>query len=133
MNAVRADWLAGSLSELAALTETEAKRGILHGFCELVGKVLRIDLENDSKNEHRLADANLTALGIDSLMAMELRSNVQKWLSVQVPTYLFIGAGKINDVVDYIYENMLINSLSQTQANADSKGGSPDDYEVLVL
>jgi|GEM_PF-1210435 len=117
--------------EIAALSEGEATQVILRGLGVILGEVLKFDVSRDFADEQRLADLQLSSLGIDSLMATELRNRVRAWVSVDVPAHMLIGGSRVGEVAELIHQKSLLAFLSRSQPEKTEDVAS--DSEVFVL
>lgn len=83
-----------------------------------------------------LPEMLLSELGMDSLMAMDLRNRLRKQLAVDIPVEMLLGGSKIQAIADLIYEQLLLNRLVNN-SNADVSGAaettSGEDVESFVL
>jgi pimaricinolide synthase PimS1 len=116
----------------AALTAMDAAEAGIE-ICGVLGGLLRQVLHsNDSAlaNAADVAQLRLSSLGVDSLMAMELRNRIRAWVHVDLPAHVLIGNGTVSEVADLIYQGVLLDSL---RAPAATSGITADEQEVLVL
>ena len=114
-------------AELSRLAEPEALAALLSGLRSLAGQALRMDMGREFGDDARLAGTPFSMLGIDSLMAMELREGVRRWLDVRVPTALFIGRGTVGEAAAALYEQLLVDRLT---AGVAIESG---EQEILTL
>ncbi|MFI6574196.1 amino acid adenylation domain-containing protein [Nocardiopsis sp. NPDC050513] len=86
---------AASFPEVYAATPAESQGDLLaERFTGVVARVLRLP-------EDRVDPAaTLNSLGMDSLLAMELRSGVQAEIGVTVPVVALLGAGSVGALVE---------------------------------
>ncbi len=120
-----------SAQELLALTPAAAEDAILLGLGQLLRGVLRVDPSAQFPDQKRLAGMTLLSLGVDSLMAAELRNRVHAWLGVDVPAHVLISNDCIAQVAELIHGKVLLLSLS-SGAN-DHLTTASEDTEVFVL
>ena len=114
---------------LAAMDAAEAGPQI----CSVLGGLLRQVLHNNDPalaSGADVAQLRLSSLGVDSLMAMELRNRVRGWVNVDLPAHVLIGNGTVSEVADLVYQRVLLDSLRAPAASSD---GVDDEQEVLVL
>ena len=83
-----------------------------------------------SANGADVAQLRLSSLGVDSLMAMELRNRIRTWVNVDLPAHVLIGNGTVSEAADLIYQRVLLDSLRAPAATSDIVD---DEQEVLVL
>ncbi len=117
--------------ELAQLPEEAMIPAVLHGLRGLIGSVLRIDAHRELASDDRLMELKLASLGIDSLMAMELRNQIRSWVGVDIPAHLFIGGSEVSEVVELIRQKLLLLLLSRT--SEEHFGDTDEELEELVL
>lgn len=119
-----------SSDHIAGLEQTLALDSIRQTLAGLICEVLRLDSVSVLGDARQLADTQLSSLGIDSLMAMELRNRVRNWIQVDLPAHLLIGGSSIGEVSELVYQKVLFGHLS----NGDSVApGSTSDEEEIVL
>ncbi|MGE7828258.1 SDR family NAD(P)-dependent oxidoreductase [Paenibacillus sp. NPDC093718] len=117
--------------ELAQLPEEALILAVLHGLRDLIGSVLRIDAHRELASNERLMELKLTSLGIDSLMAMELRNQIRSWVGVDIPAHLFIGGSEVSEVVEMIRQKLLLLLLSRK--SEAYFGDADEELEEFVL
>jgi len=83
---------------------------------EQVAKVLGLDL-NDTLNP----DQPLSRMGLDSMMAIELKNRVQNYLGLELAVARFLDAPSVTDLV-----TLLMSRLGESEA------GQPQDKAPLV-
>ncbi|WP_394329293.1 amino acid adenylation domain-containing protein [Nocardiopsis sp. CNR-923] len=85
---------AGAFPEVFAATPAESREDLLtERFRQVVARVLRV-------SEDRVDPAaTLSSLGVDSLLAMELRSGIQAEIGVTVPVVALLGSGSVAALV----------------------------------
>jgi NADP-dependent 3-hydroxy acid dehydrogenase YdfG len=118
-----------SAQQLAAMDGADAERVI----CRALGGLLRQVLHSEDPaltNDGETGQLRLSALGVDSLMAMELRNRVRAWLNVDLPAHLLIGNGTVSEVAGLVHQRVLLDSL---RAPAADGAAVNDGQEVLVL
>ncbi len=125
-----------SVGELALLNASAAQTAIQMSLASLLKEVLRMSdgCVLDQANAHQLA---LSSLGIDSLLAMELRNRVRSWVNVDLPAHLLIGNNTLKEVADHIYEKVLlglVSSASSTSTTSQANHAAPGaEHEEFVL
>ncbi len=120
-----------SPEQLAALSDQEASQSILRGLSFILGEVLQVDAARDFADLGSFAELQLSSLGIDSLMATELRNRVRTWVNVDVPAHMLIGGSAISEVAELIHQKSLLAYLSRVQPEKNQE--APADEEVFVL
>lgn len=84
-------------------------------FCQIVSDVLRIKLSQVSLNH------SLNELGLDSLLAIELRARIQRELKVALPVVTLLSTATIKDIIDQLHANLIENmNLSVLSPSAQS-------------
>jgi acyl transferase domain-containing protein/acyl-CoA synthetase (AMP-forming)/AMP-acid ligase II/NAD(P)-dependent dehydrogenase (short-subunit alcohol dehydrogenase family)/SAM-dependent methyltransferase/aryl carrier-like protein len=68
-------------------------------------------------------EADLATLGVDSLMAMELRSRLQKFLGVALPIQVVLEGASIKTLVEELSQQL--QPESRAQARAENSSGTP--------
>jgi len=118
-----------SMETLAMLDDADATLAIR----QVLGRMLRQVLHSNDAALAEGADPGhlrLSALGVDSLMAMELRNRVGSWAKVEVPAHVLIGNGTVAEVADLIYQRVLLGFLKAPSSGAECAG---EEEEVLVI
>ena len=80
---------------------------------------------------HLEANLSFNELGVDSLMHMELRNQINDVLSVSLPMADFINSRNIQSLVDLVEQQMALASLSG--AADDGDGDASQDMEEITL
>jgi hypothetical protein len=96
----------------------------------LLGSVLRIDAEGEFSDVERLMEMRISSLGVDSLMATELRNQLRAWVGVDIPLDILVGGGRVAEVVKLVHQKALLESLSHQGGEQQS---THEDSEVFVL
>lgn len=117
-----------SAEALAALPGPEAAPALLQALGRLVSGALRAELPRDPAE---LGQLRIAALGVDSLLAMEIRGRIRAWLAVDVPAHLLIGGARMAELAESIHQKMLLRSISV--AAEDDTVDQGEDTEVFVL
>jgi SAM-dependent methyltransferase len=115
-----AAWLAAD-KRLAMLELSAHLRGV-------AGEILGLREEELDSPSRPFPDAMLGALGMDSLLASNLRNHLLKDLEVDIPVQVLIGE-PVSAVVDQIYQQLLLRQLSAAPADRQVDG----DFETLVF
>jgi hypothetical protein len=123
-----------TIDDLAALDCQAACTVINRTLGQMIGRALKIDAAVEFADEKRFGDTRLAALGIDSLTAMEVRNQVRGWVGVDLPAHLLIGGNRVGEVVDLIYQKVLLRCLSQSEPGEHNESQQiEDNVEVLVI
>jgi malonyl CoA-acyl carrier protein transacylase/NAD(P)-dependent dehydrogenase (short-subunit alcohol dehydrogenase family) len=124
-----------SPDELLALDKPQALAAIRLELAVQLAQVLKLDSgQLPVQDPPRFDRLRLSSLGLDSLMAMEMRNRMRAWLGVDLPAHVLIGGVEIGEVLDLIHEKALLRSLSQPAPVAgDADTSADDDMEVMVL
>lgn len=115
---------------IALLPKDEAGRVILARLARVLGSVLRIDA-SELADTDRLADTRFSALGVDSLMATELRNQIRRWADVDIPATMMIGGSRVSELVELVHQKALVRSLALAPEAASQ--ADQDDAEVFIL
>ncbi|MCB0121217.1 MAG: SDR family NAD(P)-dependent oxidoreductase, partial [Caldilineaceae bacterium] len=113
--------------ELEATTGAEQRRLLVHHLRTTIARVLGLP------NPEQIAiRQGLTELGMDSLMAVELRNHLVKSLACALPATLLFDYPTIEALADYISEDLQRalgeqNSAAQTQPAAQANGRHDDE------
>ncbi len=117
-------------AELAQMESEAATAEIRRGMCNLLRQVLRSQDIGPLADDRDAANVRLSALGIDSLMAMELRNRVKTWVNVELPTHMLIGDADLGEVAELIYEKVLLAFLNKPSAQ-DAEATEREEIFVL--
>lgn len=106
----------GFLDAFRAADEPRRRGLVTERFTQLTATVLRtaataIDVST-----------GLGALGLDSLLAMELRAKVQARLGVALPVVALLSGTPVGELSGHVYDG-LVEQLAAAQAAADGAGG----------
>ena len=82
---------------------------------------------------HLEANLSFNELGVDSLMHMELRNQINDVLSVSLPMADFINSRNIQSLVDLVEQQMALASLSGAADDGDGDGDASQDMEEITL
>ena len=115
-----AAWLAADRA-----AATQALRSHLRG---IAGAILGLREDELDAPSRPFADAMLGALGMDSLLASNLRNQLLKELEVDIPVQVLIGE-PVAAVVDQVYQQLLLRQLSASPGDRQVDG----DFETLVF
>jgi len=113
---------------LAALDSAAAGLAVRQALCSLLKQVLHSDEGGPLDDGTDPRDVRLSSLGIDSLMAMELRNRVRAWVNVDLPAHLLIGNNSVEEVANLIYQKVLLSYLSQSSQEADALVDSGEEF-----
>lgn len=98
------------LAQLDSLGKEAAEEILLKYLFQFTARILQIDSAKRSELEPEFVHVRLNALGLDSLMAVELRNRILADLSVDVPVSYFIGTSTVNEMI-----GMLRQQIGNTQ------------------
>ena len=118
-------------ASFAALDRDGAVDLLSRTLVQLLARVTRLDAATFGADRASLAALSLSTLGIDSLMAMEVRNDVRAWIGIDLPAHLLIGGSSLGEVIDLLYQKLLLRNLSH--ASTTPAAGSADDTEVEVF
>ncbi|RJS23212.1 polyketide synthase [Corallococcus sp. H22C18031201] len=103
------------LEQLARAPTAEAQRLLVDYLRQRLSKVLRV------KNPARLApERPLGELGLDSLMAIELKNHVLHELGVDVPLEKFIGGASLRELAGLAHQRLALHQLAPTEPLAET-------------
>lgn len=108
-----------SLSEqILALPSEQARVRLMDHLFALLTHALRMDETQKSEIKDGFAHLPFHALGLDSLLAVELRNRIMKDLSIQIPLKHWFGVSTPTEVVNVMYHHLLIQPLRKTTVQA---------------
>ena len=97
---------------IVRLAPEEARRIIADALFLRVARSLHLpSTEDDGVLRERFGATRLNALGVDSLVAMELRNRLLHDWAVDVPVQMFIGGARGSEVVDHILGQLQVRQL----------------------
>jgi acyl transferase domain-containing protein/NADPH:quinone reductase-like Zn-dependent oxidoreductase/NAD(P)-dependent dehydrogenase (short-subunit alcohol dehydrogenase family)/acyl carrier protein len=88
------------LEELASLTADEKKSRLQDYFTQQLSEIMGIDHDQID------TQTTLTALGMDSLMAMELGNKMQSSLAIELPMSIYLQGPTIDRLVQFVITSM---------------------------
>jgi hypothetical protein len=97
---------------LAAAAEQERGELLRNYLAEQVAQILRVPVAELNLGEP------LTYLGLDSLMALELRNRIDSGLQMSVPAPLLLGGSSVNDVQAFLFDKL-------REAQEEAPGAAP--------
>lgn len=121
------------IDALADMDSAQARKAICAHFGGLLAAVLKADAVALHGDHARFMNTRLSSLGIDSLMAMEVRNRVRGWVGVDLPAHLLIGGNPVADVIDLIHQKVLLRAVSRIDDVIDDTREHDDDREEMVL
>ncbi len=107
----------------------EGKAFIRDALCRLVARTLHLATERGAELRARFGTARLNTLGLDSLMAIELQTRLQRDWHVDVAVHFFIGGATGNEVVDQIHKQWMVRQLMVSPSGTSFD----DDTEIWTL
>jgi phthiocerol/phenolphthiocerol synthesis type-I polyketide synthase C len=121
--------------DLVNLQPEAAKALLLDRLFELVARVTRLGDQHRAALRPGFAEVKLNHLGIDSLMAVELRNLVREELNADVPIQSFLDATTARAVADAVYQHVILDRLvaGHDSGAAPAEGGSGDETEEFLL
>jgi acyl-CoA synthetase (AMP-forming)/AMP-acid ligase II/3-oxoacyl-(acyl-carrier-protein) synthase/acyl carrier protein len=120
--------LEGTRAAGAGLPAAPVKAELLERLFGLVARIVRLDEGQQKAARPGFGDRPLNQLGIDSLMAVELRHAIRTELAADVPLQALLDTTTAQGVVDVVYQHRLLSSL------VGEPGEVPlDDAEEFVL
>ncbi|MCX5401883.1 non-ribosomal peptide synthetase/type I polyketide synthase [Streptomyces sp. NBC_00102] len=111
----------GFLDTFRRAGEAERRSLVVERFTSLTGTVLRTAREEIDPS------AGLGGLGLDSLLAMELRARVQADLGIALPVVALLSGTPVGQLADQLYEGLL------ERVAADAAGGEDPAAAVEVF
>jgi NAD(P)-dependent dehydrogenase (short-subunit alcohol dehydrogenase family) len=117
--------------ELAALVvedPDQARQLVESLVADRVGVLLGWSRAQQADNRPTFGQLRLGRLGIDSLMAVQLRNQLLGELAVDLPSHYLLGDHSVQDVVETV-----VRQLTLRRMTAAGDGTDGDDVEVLIL
>ena len=111
------------------LGAAEGKAFIRDTLCRLVVRTLHLVPARGAELRARFGTTRLNTLGLDSLMAIELQTRLQRDWQVDVAVQFFIGGATGHEVVDHIHKQWMVRQLMASPAAASSD----HDNEIWTL
>jgi len=107
----------------AVSTEESARRGaMIRAYLRArIASLLRVD-------QASILQQPLISLGLDSLMASELKSAIEKEFRVEIPFDWLLGSATLEQLVDYIQRASVCNSERKDLDNASREAVAPLSY-----
>ncbi|MFJ4923687.1 amino acid adenylation domain-containing protein [Streptomyces sp. NPDC088725] len=109
------------LDVLRAVGEEEGRQLLTERFTALVATVLRVPADRVDPA------AGLHLLGLDSLLAMELRARVHTELGIALPVVALLSSAPVAELVDRLYAGLT--ELLAEEAGASAVGGAVELFE----
>ena len=107
------------LSQLSSVSQEERKNLVRDYIISELAKILR------EKNPQSIElERPLNMMGLDSLMALELRNKIKNNLAVDIPIVKLVEGVNLNDLVSYVTDAMVTNEnleVSSETLNAEIK------------
>jgi natural product biosynthesis luciferase-like monooxygenase protein len=127
---------AATLQQLQHADQAERQRLMISYLCEQVAGVLRVSADRLD------IEQPLTALGLDSLMAIELKNHIERELNVRIPIVTFLQGPSISQFSEQVLEQVAVvadiaetipHTLAQEQqAEVLAVGGNQVHAEQLL-
>jgi phthiocerol/phenolphthiocerol synthesis type-I polyketide synthase C len=118
------------LPKIELLDSHEAKQAISGYLLDVVGRVLRFNGSRKSKVAPMFHQMRMSSLGIDSLMAVELRNHILKDFSVDIAIKHLVGASKAEDVIELFYHQLMLRQLTEGQTVAQDENMEIEEFTL---
>jgi acyl carrier protein len=79
------------------------------------------------------ASRSLTTMGLDSLMAVELRNRIQKTFGVTVPIVTLLRGPSVADLSNRILESIIASVVLHSEEETPPEHQAENDWEILKL
>jgi acyl carrier protein len=117
--------------QIGTLTPDEAKTQILDYLFHVLARTVELDASKQAELKPIFKHLRVNELGVDSLMAVQLRNRILPELNVDIPIPMFIGGSKVADIADVIYRQSVLSRLADHAAT--EVGASGTETEEFVL
>lgn len=120
-----------TLQALIAKDRPACINAIRQALADALVRVLDLGADTSLARQPDACDAlRLSSLGLDSLMAMEVRNELRGWIGVDLPAHLLIGNTQISEVIALLYQKVMLLSVSSAP---DTDAADAADMEMEVL
>lgn len=124
------------MQKLRAIPEPQRRAELAANICTIVAETLGIKDTHQISLETRFVD-----LGLDSLMAMELRSYLQSKLDCVIGSTVLLKCATLAALVDYLYQDVLDLANTETVSRSNSarlllskeNGSRKDQFHSTVV
>ncbi|GGJ42830.1 type I polyketide synthase [Deinococcus roseus] len=112
------------------LSPDEAKSHILQEVFRTTTGILQLNSRQQNELHPTFAHIPLSTLGLDSLLALELRNRLLSSLQVDVPLQHFMGGLTAAEISDLIYSHWLLKQLAAPAPSSEHTAEPESEIEV---
>jgi acyl transferase domain-containing protein/acyl carrier protein len=98
---------------LTDMPTVQAKTQLLAYLLKCISSVLKHTQNQKTQLASNFANVTLNQIGVDSLMALEIRNNIHQSLSIHVSVSLLMTGATVNEIIDVIYGQFIAHHLMQ--------------------
>ena len=121
------------LDILNATNNQEMTRLITEYLFECFHKIAGLNKDQQTELRDNFENKVLIQMGVDSLMASEVRNRITTDLDVNLPMQKVMGDTSVAEIVNYIRGRLVARSLMNKEVISEEQKESEDEYDILEL